>query len=75
MSLADSTGIPSSSDKLPPLEGSLDIRIRMFHILSIWWWESNDSHSDVSYHASGNSSRDSPYCGAFDVACSVPRHH
>jgi len=63
MSLADSTRIPSPSDKLPPLERSLNIRVRRFHILSIWWWESNDSYSDASYHATVNSSRASVSVG------------
>jgi len=75
MSLADSTGIASPSDKLPPLECSPNIRVHRFRILSIWWWESNDSHSGASYDACGSTSRDNPYCVAFDAACSVPRHH
>jgi len=73
MSLADSTGIPSPSDKLPLLECSLNIGVHRFRKLSIWWWESNDSHSDASYHASGNSSPDIPDCVALDVACCVLR--
>jgi len=75
MRLADSTGIPSPSDKLPPLECSLNIRVHRFRKLSIWWWENNDFYSGASYHATGSSSRDSPYCVAFDAACSVLRHH
>jgi len=68
MSLDNSTGIPSPSDKLPPPECSLNIRVRRFGKLSIWWWESNDSYSGASHHASGSSSRDSPYCVAFNAA-------
>jgi len=75
MSLADLTGTPSPSDKLPPLECSPNIRFHRFRKLSIWWWESNDSHSGASYHTSGSSSRDNLYYVAFDAACSVPMHH
>jgi len=75
MSLADSTGIPSPSDKLPPLECSLIIHVGSFRKLSIWLWENSGSHSGTSYHASGSSSRDSPYCVAFGAASSVPRDH
>jgi len=75
MSLADSTGIPSPSDKLAPLECSPNIRVRWFRTPSIGWWENNDSHSGPSYHTSGSSSRDNPYCVAFDSTCSVTRRH
>jgi len=75
ISLADSTGIPSPSNTLPPLECSLSIHICGFHKLSIWWWENSGCHCGASYHASGSSSRDSPCCVAFDAACSVLRHH
>jgi len=75
MSLADSTGITSPSDKLPPLECSPNIHVRRFRKLSIWFWESNYSHSGASYHSSSSSSHDSLHCAAFDAACSVPRRH
>jgi len=75
MSLADPTGIPSPSEKLPPLECSPNICVRRFRKLSIWWWENNDSHSGASYHASSSSSRESPYCVCFSAVCSVPMHH
>jgi len=75
MSLADSTGIPSPSNKLCPLECSLNIHVRRFRKLSIWWWESSDFSANVSYHVSNSSSRDSLYCVALDASCSVPMHH
>jgi len=75
MSLANWTGIPSPSDKLPLIECSLNIRVHRFHKLSIWWWENSGSHSGASYHVSGSSSHNNPYDVAFCVACSVARHH
>ena len=75
MSLADSTGTSSPSDKLPLLESSPNIRVRTFHKLNIWWWESNDSYSGASYHVSGSSCYDNSYCVTFDAACSVSRCH
>ena len=75
MSLADSTGIPSRSDKLPALQCSLNIRVHRFRKMGVWWWESNDSDSGASYHGSGSSSRDNSYCVAFDAACIIRRRH
>jgi len=75
MSLTDSTGIPSPSDKLPPLKCSLNILVRRFRKLSIWGWKNSGSHSGASYHASSSSSRDSQYYVALDAGCSVPRRH
>jgi len=75
MSLTDSTGIPSASDKWPPLEYSLDIHVHKFRKLSIWWWENRRSHSVASYFASSSSCRENPYYIAFDTTCRIPKHY
>jgi len=55
MSHAGSTGIPSPSNKLLPLDCSQTIHVHRFRKLCIWWWENNDGLSGANYHTSGSS--------------------